>query len=164
MFLLVGSAAGTSALAALSGEVTGLLAVVADLWGATVTVSSGRAAASVETAIASAIGPSVLGGVVSIALFAELNGDALASELPLVKLLDRLICLLLILVINEGVVALFSRCKLLTFYSYYLEAESAVSDFDELVLEVALINASCKASYEKTHISRLCICDDFLLY
>jgi len=61
--------------------VAGLLAIVADLGTARVTVSPGRATAvSVEAAVtatvATAIGSAVLGGVVLVRLLGELDGDA----------------------------------------------------------------------------------------
>ena len=60
---------------------TGLLAIVADLGAAGVTVSSGRAAAvsvvaTVTATVATAVGSAVLGGVVLVRLLGELDGDA----------------------------------------------------------------------------------------
>lgn len=105
--LLVGSASGASALAALSGEVAGLLAVVADLRAAGVAVSSGRAAAvSVVASVGAAVGPAVLGGVVLLRLLAELDGDARAADVAVVQLLDGLVGVLLVLVVDEGVISL----------------------------------------------------------
>ena len=108
MCLLVGSAPGTSALAALSREVARLLTVVADLGAAGVAVASGRATAvSVEAAsVTTAVGSAVLRRVVLLRLLAELHRDARTAEVTVVQLLNCLVGVLLILVIYEGVVAL----------------------------------------------------------
>ena len=78
MRLLVGSAPGTSALAALSREMPWLLTVVADFGAARVAVASRRTAAVsvVAATVATAVGSAVLGGVVLVRLLGELDGDA----------------------------------------------------------------------------------------
>lgn len=88
---------------------TGLLAVVADLGAAGVAVSPGRAAAvSVEgaVAVAAAVGSAVLRRVVLVRLLRELDRDARTAKIGVIQLLDRLVGVLLVLVIYEGVISL----------------------------------------------------------
>ena len=113
--LLVGSAPGASALAALSREMPRLLAVVADLGAARVAVASRRTAAVsvVAATVAPAVGSAVLRRVVLVRLLAELHRNARTAKVTVVQLLNCLVRILLILVIYEGVVALNIMVSLL---------------------------------------------------
>ena len=115
MRLLVGSAPGTSALAALSRKMPGLLTVVADLGAARVAVASRRttAVSVVAATVATTVGSAVLRRVVLLRLLAELHRDARTAKVTVVQLLNSLVRILLILVIYEGVVTLNIMVSLL---------------------------------------------------
>lgn len=93
---------------------TGLLAIVADFGAARVTVSSGGstaavsvvAAVAVTATVATAVGSAVLRRVVLVRLLGELDREAGTAKVGVVQLLDRLLRILLVLVIDECVVAL----------------------------------------------------------
>ena len=102
MVLLVGSASRSALaarLTALSGEVAGLAAVVACL-GSTI-ISARRAIAA--TIVISAGRTSISAGIIFATLLAELDGDALAIKVLVVKFLNCSLGILLILVLAEGV-------------------------------------------------------------
>ena len=82
---------------------TGLAAVVACL-GSTI-VSARRTIAA--TIVISAGRASISASIILATLLAELDGDALAIKVLVVKLLDCCLSILLILVLAEGVGALF---------------------------------------------------------
>lgn len=115
MRLLVGSAPGTSALAALSREMPGLLTIVADFGAARVAVASRRTTAVpvVAATVATTVGSAVLRRVVLLRLLAELHRDARTAKVTVVQLLNSLVRILLILVIYEGVVTLNNMVSLL---------------------------------------------------
>jgi hypothetical protein len=114
MRLLVGSAPGTSALAALSREMPGLLTVVADLGATRVAVASRRttAVSVVAATVATTVGSAVLRRVVLLRLLAELHRNARTAKVTVVQLLNSLVRILLILVIYEGVVTLNNMVSL----------------------------------------------------
>jgi len=104
IFLLVWSAswsAITAGLAALSGKVTRLVAVIAGL-GSTI-ISTRRATSAV---IISARRASIVRGIVLSTLLAELNWDALSIEIFVVEVLNCLLGIFLILVLAESIGAL----------------------------------------------------------
>lgn len=102
MVLLVGSASRSALaarLTALSGEVAGLAAVVACL-GSTI-ISARRAIAA--TIVISAGRTSISARIIFATLLAELDGDALAIKVLVVKFLNCSLGILLVLVLAEGV-------------------------------------------------------------
>jgi hypothetical protein len=102
MVLLVGSASRSALaarLTALSGEMAGLAAVVACL-GSTI-ISARRAIAA--TIVISAGRSSISAGIIFATLLAELDGDALAIKVLVVKFLNCSLGILLVLVLAEGV-------------------------------------------------------------
>jgi len=104
--LLIGSAAGASSFAALSGEMAGLVAVEAVLAvGAVPSGGSSGITASITASIATSVATEApLGGCVKlVTLLAPLDGDALAADVFIIQIPDRVVGVFLISVLHECV-------------------------------------------------------------